>query len=95
MSEIEITGLAIGTASIKTTQADLDAAIEGDYLDNEYDHALSNINGMTVIVMPDGQIVDPYSGKGVVDVIALAEPVLALIPTGVLEQYLAERKAAQ
>jgi len=69
------------------------ATVAADDVGNEYDHALSDMDGETVIVQPDGTVLNPYGS--VTDLGALIKPILDHVPTWQIEQYAASRRAEE
>jgi hypothetical protein len=86
---IKLTGVSIETTTIEIVEADYRAAKRGHRLDHELDVYLSDMDGHTLVIEPDGEAVNPYDGPE--DLMAVLEPVLAHVPTADLAQYLTDR----
>jgi hypothetical protein len=89
--EIEIEAFTIERTSIKTTREEFDAARESEGLGNEYDVWLSDMDGETVVIAPDGTVLNPYGSA--TDLLALIKPILAQVPTWQVEQYAMSRRS--
>lgn len=83
---VEQTTIKVDAAAHAATVAHGDAA-------NEYDHDLSDMDGQTVIVQPDGAVLNPYGDT--TDLLELVRPILAHIPTWRIDQYAASRRAEE
>ncbi len=95
MAEIIIHGITVETAEIRTTDDALRDARETGMLDHEYDTPLSDMDGETMIVLPDGTVIDPYSGAEGVNLLEILEPILAHVPTWRIDQYAARRRSEE
>lgn len=89
--EIELKAFTIQNTTIKTSESAYRQAKDDERLDHEYDVDLSGMDGETVIVEPDGTVVDPYGST--TDLFELLEPLLHEIPIFRIEQYAARRRA--
>lgn len=91
MSEaIELRAFTIERTTIKTTREEFDAAERDDDIANHYDAHLSDMDGETLMTTPGGSVINPYGEE--VDLLNLLEPMLDLIPTWRVEQYVAGRR---
>lgn len=84
--------------SVKRAEFDLDGAVyrqakADDRVDHEVDVYVSDMDGETVLVEPDGTVVNPYGNRD--DLLDLARPVLDEIPTWQIEQYVAGRRGEE
>lgn len=59
-------------------------------VDYELDAYLSDMDGETFVIEPDGTVVNPYGNR--VDVLDLVRPLLDVIPTWQVEQYAMSRR---
>ena len=95
MPEIKVEAFSIERTTIKTDDTEYGVAKLDGELGNVYDAHLSDMDGTTVIIDPEsGQAFDPYMESDV-DLIALLRPILAHVPTWVVEQYVAGRRAEE
>lgn len=88
--EIEVEAFIVEHTTITTTRADFDRAHAAGDLDNEYDAWLSDMSRTTVIVAPDGTVINPYGQ--VTDLMVLLKPLLDEIPSWRIEQYATGRR---
>jgi hypothetical protein len=93
MATIKLIGISVETREIEIEESDYRAAVEEDRLDHELDTQLSDMYGETVVVDPDGTVVNPYGGTAVL--VEIARPVLDQLPTWIVEQYAAHRRSEE
>lgn len=93
--EIELKAFSIESTTWKTHPEHHDYVKRHHYVDNEYDTQLSDMDGETFIVEPDGTVLWPYGRPAVGSVIDLLTPVLDLLPVMHIEHYLSARRARQ
>lgn len=89
--EITVLGVTVATRKISVSESVYRQAVADERLDEELDAWLSGMSEQTVVIEPDGTVVSPYGGPD--DLMELAVPILAEIPTWVIEQYVAGRRA--
>lgn len=92
-AEIEVKAFTIERTTIKTTRDEFESARAAGELGDEYDVWLSDMSGETVIIGPDGDVVNPYGSA--TDLLALLTPVLDEIPTWLVEQYATSRRGEE
>jgi hypothetical protein len=95
MTEIKVQAFTIESIEIKTTDEEYRTARADSELADRYDAHLSDMDGETVIIEPEtGVAFDPYAGQDV-DLMDLLRPILAHVPTWVIDQYAASRRAEE
>lgn len=92
MSEtITIHGFSVEQTTFEVDAEEHAATVASDNVGNEYDHHLSDMDGETVVVQPDGTVINPYGPE--TELFALVEPILKHVPTWRVEQYVASRRS--
>lgn len=92
-AEIEVKAFTVERTTIKTTLAEFAAARAAGELGDYYDAWLSDMSGETVIVDPDGYVINPYGRR--TDLLDLLSPLLDEIPTWRVEQYVTSRRGEE
>lgn len=91
---MKVTGFSIESREIEIEQEVYEQAKRDDRLEDELDSYLSDMNGVTFVVEPDGAPVDLYENGSAARLGKLAE-LLDVIPTLVLVPYILRRQAAE
>jgi hypothetical protein len=93
-TQIKVQGISIEHTEIEISEAVYRQAIADERLDHELDVYLSDMDGETFVIEPDGIVVDPYGNAiDVHDLLDMVRPVLEALPTWMVEQYVADRRA--
>jgi hypothetical protein len=92
--EITIKAFSIERTEFKVDSDEYARDKANEELDQALDVHLSDMqDSETVLVEPDGTVVNPY-GRGT-DLLKMLEPILAEIPTWMVEQYVAGRRSEE
>lgn len=89
---MKIIGFSIESTKIEIDDSAYEQAKRDDMLDHELDVHLSDMDGTTLVIEPDGTVISPYSSH-VPDLLDLVRPLLDQVPTWKVEQYVAGRRA--
>lgn len=89
--EITLRGFSVESTEIKISEARYREASADEMLDLELDVYLSDMDGETFVIEPDGTVVSPYGREP--DLMALLRPILDAVPAWQVEQYAASRRA--
>lgn len=89
--EITLRGFGVERTEIKISETEYREAVRDEQVDLMLDAYLSDMDGETFVIEPDGTVVSPYGRD--IDVLALVRPLLDTIPTWQIEQYAMSRRA--
>jgi len=96
MGEIKLRGFTIEQAEIEFDEAAYRRAVANETLHHDFDVYLSDMDGTTFVIEPDGTVVNPYGPaldpNGLMTEI---RPVLDALPAWMVEQYVASRRAEE
>lgn len=84
---VKLDAFSIGHVAISTSREEF--AAEKD-LGDAYDTWLSNMSEETVIIDPDGRVINPYGRT--VDLLELLRPILAHVPMREIKDYCIHRE---
>ena len=93
MSDITVKAFGIERTEIATTTETFESARAAEELGDEYDTWLSDMDGETLIIAPDGAVINPYGNA--IDLLDLLKPILDEIPTWKVEQYATARRVEE
>lgn len=91
LKKITLKGFSVESADIEISEAVYRQALVDERLDHELDVYLSDMDGETFVIEPDGRVVSPYGRT--VDLLELLQPALDALPTWRVEQYAMSRRS--
>jgi len=87
---MKVKAFSIESTEIETDETEWAEAKAGNAVGDYYDAWLSDMDSATIVIDPDGGMIDPYSDGR--DLMTLVSPILDEIPLRELKDYLIHRE---